>query len=593
MSRYSILPKLPVPDLADSLHRFLTAMKPLTTQSQFSQLVNDTDSFSKKEGTYLQKKLITFSENTDNWASRVWVDTRYLSNRGSLIFTNGKTLLRSNFEWSNTREMLLTISQHLFKLVKMLEVIRDDRLPQEMLGNVPQSMSQYKRLVGGYRLPKPTIDTQTFSPNSKHIVVLHAGRIYRMPVYNPADGDRCLSVEEMYQLLSQVVSCVSDETQDNLPVSLLTALDRDSWYSAREQLIHDSPVNANSLREIETSLFGLSIDECIDADENETPKLFRFGDVRNNFRCFNRWYGLGFHTIFTKNGFQSFITDHTLLDGVVPYFFETLADLNSQLDLTRPLDLQLNVRLIEWKLSAKTFSNLDGIVTKMNHWYKDIDVFNFYFEDFGKSLIDKHGVYFQGFIQLAIQLAYYRLYNQLTASYQTVSLKSYREGRLEHPITVSEEIETFVKSMTIRSLTDRERWKLMSRAIQTYRQLLSDTSKGHVFVKHIQALRYLAERENLTVDLFQDSNFRLFIQPKLAITSIFALVRFFGSMPLANGHFIGFTPTPDYIYISLTTTLSRSRVTSSEFCREIETCLLELKNLLITQSHTAPEGSKL
>ena len=592
MSRYSILPKLPVPDLSDSLNRFLTAMKPLTTQSQFSQLVNATDSFSKKEGTYLQNKLITLSEDTDNWASRVWVDTRYLSNRDSLIFTNGKTVLRSRFEWSSTKEMLIAISQHLFKLVKVLEVIRDDRLTQEMLGNVPQSMSQYKRLVGGYRLPKPTIDTQTFSPNSKHIVVLHAGRIYKMQVYNPADGDRCLSVEEMYQLLSQVVSCVSEDTQGNLlPVSLLTALDRDSWYSAREQLIEDSPVNADSLIEIETSLFGLCIDECIEANESETPKLFRFGDVRNDYRCFNRWYGLGFHTIFTKNGFSANISDHALLDGVIPYFLETLADFKPQLDLTKPLDPKLNAKLIEWRLSEKIFIHLDDAVTKMNHWYRDLDVFNCYFEDFGKSLIDKHGIYYQGFIQLAIQLAYYRLYNQLTASYQTVSLKSYREGRLEHPITVSEEIETFVESMTIRSLSDKERWKLMLRAIHTYRQLLSDTSKGHVFVKHIQALRYLAERENLSVDLFQDSHFKLFIQPKLAVSCIFTLVRFIGSMPLPNGHFIGFTPTPDYIYISVTTTLSRSRVTSREFCREIQACLLELKNLLITQSHA--KDSKL
>ena len=592
MSRYSILPKLPVPDLSDSLNRFLTAMKPLTTQSEFSQLVTATDSFSKKEGTYLQNKLKTFSEDTDNWASRVWVDTRYLSNRESLIFTNGKTALRSKINWSNTREMLLAISQHVFKVVRMLEVIREDRLPQEMLGNVPQSMSQYKRLVGGYRLPKPKIDTQTFSPDSKHIVVLHAGRIYKMPVYSPADGDRCLSVGEMYQLLSQVVSSVSEETQGNLPVSLLTALDRDSWYSAREQLIEDSPVNADSLREIETSLFGLCIDESIIVDENETPKLLRFGDVRDNYRCFNRWYGLGMHILFTKNGFYSHITDHTVLDGIVPYFIETLYDPISKLDLTR-FDSHLNVQLIEWRLSEKTRIHLDSTVTKMNHWYRDLDVFSFYFEDFGKSLIDKHRVYFHGFVQLAIQLAYYRLHNQLTASYQTVSLKSYREGRLEHPITVNEEIETFVESMTIRSLSDRERWKLMSRAIHTYRQLLSDTSRGHVFVKHIQALRYLAERENLSVDLFQDSNFKLFTQPKLAISCIFAPVRFFGSMPLPNGHFIGYTATPDYLYIPITTMLSRSRVTASEFGGEIETSLLELKNLLITQSHIVTENSKL
>ena len=585
MSRYSILPKLPVPDLADSLHRFLTAMKPLTTQSQFSQLVNDTDSFSKKEGTYLQKKLITFSENTDNWASRVWVDTRYLSNRGSLIFTNGKTTLRSKANWSNTREMLLAISQHLFKLVKMLEVIRDDRLPQEMLGNVPQSMSQYKRLVGGYRLPKPTIDTQTFSPNSKHIVVLHAGRIYRMPVYNPADGDRCLSVEEMYQLLSQVVSCVSDETQDNHPVSLLTALDRDNWYSAREQLIHDSPVNANSLREIETSLFGLSIDDSSE-NENDDIKRVRFGDNRQNFKHYNRWFGLGLHTIFTKDGLETFYTEHSMLDGLLTSFYGTIPTLPyPSVSNFSQLDTDLKVKPISWELSEISLREICSTKSKLSLWYKDYDHCGIDFTGFGKNLIKRYGVYTQGFIQLAIQLAYYRLYNQLTASYQTVSLKSYREGRLEHPITVSEEIETFVKSMTIRSLTDRERWKLMSRAIHTYRQLLSDTSKGHVFVKHIQALRYLAERENLSVDLFQDSNFRLFIQPKLAISSITSTLPLSATYPLLNGHFIGLHPKSDSIYVFITTMTSRSPKTSLQLFREVEWSFNTLKRLMEKEGH--------
>ena len=176
MSRYSIIPKLLVPALSDSLDRFLKAMKPLTTQTQFSQLVQVTDSFSRREGMCLQTKLMKYAEETENWASRVWVDTRYLSNRKSLLFTNGKTTMRKKLNWSTQREMLLSISQHLSLLLRLLADIRDDRLPQEKVGAVPQCMSQYKRLVGGYRVPRPGIDTRVFSPNSKHIVVLHAGK---------------------------------------------------------------------------------------------------------------------------------------------------------------------------------------------------------------------------------------------------------------------------------------------------------------------------------------------------------------------------------------------------------------------------------
>ncbi|KAI6646132.1 Carnitine O-acetyltransferase-like [Oopsacas minuta] len=593
MSRYKILPKLPVPALSDTLDRFLTAMKPLTTQTQHSQLIKSTNSFSKREGVYLQNRLLTFAEETDNWASRVWVDTRYLSNRDSLLFTNGKTTLKTRLKWSTHKEMLLAISQHLFSMVRLMETIRDERLPQEMIGRVPQSMSQYIRLVGGYRVPKPKIDTQVFSPHSKHIIVMYAGRIYRMPVYNPADGNKSLSVEEMYQLLSQVMSSGSEETQSHAPVSLLTALDRDSWSSAREQLIQDSSINASSLREIETSLFGLCIDECTNGDDNEIPKMQRFGDIRENFKFYNRWFGLGLLTVFTQNGYKTWISDHALLDGVVPYFFDTLPEPGISFDDTKRINSSLNVEQIKWELSQKSLLNLENAEKQMINWYSDYDVCNVDVKSFGRDLIKNYGVYFHGFIQLAIQLAYYKLYNQLTASYQTVSMRSFREGRLEHPITVSEDMKTFVESMTTSSQSDRERWRLMLRATNTYKLLLSETSGGHVFVKHLQALRYLAEKENLSVDLFHNSHFELFIEPKLAISSVFTSVPFLGTIPLTNGHFIGYSSTPNHIILTLTTILSRTSVTSTQLCREIVSSLFEMKDILTSQAHTALEDSKL
>ncbi|KAI6646131.1 Carnitine O-acetyltransferase-like [Oopsacas minuta] len=584
MSRYKILPKLPVPALSDTLDRFLTAMKPLTTQTQHSQLIKSTNSFSKREGVYLQNRLLTFAEETDNWASRVWVDTRYLSNRDSLLFTNGKTTLKTRLKWSTHKEMLLAISQHLFSMVRLMETIRDERLPQEMIGRVPQSMSQYIRLVGGYRVPKPKIDTQVFSPHSKHIIVMYAGRIYRMPVYNPADGNKSLSVEEMYQLLSQVMSSSSEETQSHAPVSLLTALDRDSWSSAREQLIQDSSINASSLREIETSLFGLCIDECTNGDDRDSVKRVTFGDIRLDCKNYNRWHGLGLQTIFTKDGLEVFFSEHSMIDGILTGFYCTIPKIDSSTtDKLFQFKSAVKVKQLIWEISPRTHKQIKLAKSKLNIWYKDYDYFDGDFTEFGRDLFKNYGVYYHGFIQLAIQLAYYKLYNQLTASYQTVSMRSFREGRLEHPITVSEDMKTFVESMTTSSQSDRERWRLMLRATNTYKLLLSETSGGHVFVKHLQALRYLAEKENLSVDLFHNSHFELFIEPKLAISSIYSTLPLSANYPLFNGHFVGLHPKSDSIYIFITTITSRSPKTSFQLYTEIVSTLSVLRDLMETE----------
>ena len=192
-------------------------------------------------------------------------------------------------------------------------------------------------------------------------------------------------------------------------------------------------------------------------------------------------------------------------------------------------------------------------------------------------------MYYHGFLHLAIQLAYYRLYDQLTASYQTVSMRSYRDGRLEHPIIVSEEIRTFVESMTTNRHSNRERWQLLLRAIQTNKQLLSETSGGHVFVKHMLALRLLAEEESMSVELFQDSHFKLFMTPKLAISSIYSPLRILAAYPLFGGHFIGIHPMSDSIYFTITTMQSNSAITSLQLYGEIEHCLYAMRDIMVTE----------
>ena len=521
-----------------------------------------------------------FSDEVDNWASRIWVDTRYLSNRNSLIFTNGKTTQRTRLNWSTQREMLLHISQHLFLLVGLLRDIREGRLPQEQLGTVPQSMSQYRRLVGGYRVPKPGIDTLVFSPNSRHIVVMYAGRIYTMPVYSCAEGDRPLTAEELYQLLCQVLEC-SEPREDHAPVGLLTSLERDSWNSARDELIRHSPVSASSVREIESSLFGLCIDECT---YGEGTKRARFGDIRDNCKHYNRWNGLGLQTIFTKDGLSTIFTEHSMIDGILTTFYGTIPKLdNLSVDSGAPLDSSLKVRLLNWDISLKTYLQIEAMKDKLFAWYTDYDLFDKDFTGFGKNLIKNYGVYYHGFIHLAIQLAYYKLYNQLTASYQTVSLKSYREGRLEHPITVSEEIKRFVESMTEKSLSNRGRLQLLLSAVQTYKQLLADTSGGHVFVKHMLALKWIADKECMSVELFQNSHFKLFMAPKLAISSIYSPLQILATYPLFGGHFIGIHPMSDSLYLFITTIYSNSTVTSLQLYEEIEYCLYAIRDLIITE----------
>ena len=201
---------------------------------------------------------------------------------------------------------------------------------------------------------------------------------------------------------------------------------------------------------------------------------------------------------------------------------------NLSTHLLAPLNSSLKASLLKWDISLKTNFQIETAKGKLVDWYSEYDLFENDFTGFVKSLVKKYGVYYHGLIHLAIQLAYYRLYNQLTASYQTVSLKGYREGRLEHPITVSQELRSFVESMTEGKHSSKARWQLFLSAVQT-------------FVKHMLALKGLAEKECMRVELFQSSHFKLFMAPKLGISSIYSPLPILATYPLFGDISLGYT----------------------------------------------------
>ena len=69
------------------------------------------------------------------------------------------------------------------------------------------------------------------------------------------------------------------------------------------------------------------------------------------------------------------------------------------------------------------------------------------FEGYGKSLIKKFGVSPDAFAQMAIQLAYYKMYGVSRATYESSGTRKFKDGRTETGRSVSVESVAWVKAM--------------------------------------------------------------------------------------------------------------------------------------------------
>ena len=579
MSHYAILPKLPVPPLSGSLDRFLSSLRPLLSPRDFSEAVRVTGTFSEGQGPHLQARLERLAEETDNWASHVWVQTRYSTNQ-SLLFTNAPVGLLSRFQLRDSNQFIVLVSRYVSAALNRIQALRTGRYPQEVVGGVPLCMAQYRHMAGGHRLPGLTTDSYCQSPDSRHIIVMHAGSMYKVPVY--LGGGECLvSVQEMYGLLSQVLT--DTQREGHRSVGLLTALERDQWYSAREQLM-ESPMNRETLRAVETCLFGVCLDQSDAGTQTGILKQSRFGDPL----YFNRWFGLACQAVFTRDGYLAWLIDHSMLDGSSVSLFATPPDLSEPVEPSSDTGTSpCKVELLSWDISPSIQARLQEARLFLSGCYHKYDIETFSFSEYGREFLRRHDVYFQGYIQLALQLAYYKLYHGLAATYQPVSLRAFRCGRLEQPHTVSAESVAFVEAMSDRTSSDRERHALMLSGIKRHREIATETAHGNVYLKHFQALKMLAEKEQLQIELFHSTAYRVFTEPILCTSYVPSVLPILSTYSQLNdrGHYVTFRPTGDLINFSITTILgSANQATSAQLASALLSSLIELREVLVRVS---------
>ena len=584
MSRYRIPPNLPVPALSESLARFISALRPLLSSTLLSETIRLTKRFEENEGSYLQNKLLEISAETDNWASQTFIQEKFLSKKISLIRSNSAGINQNRFHWANTGAKLATISKYLVFLLNKVEVIRTERLAQDMIRNVPLCMEQYKNVTGVYRQPNPTLDTYTYARDSTHIVVMHAGHIYKMPVYTSEDRT-IVSEEKFAAMLSQVLE-ESSRTGPEQPrsVGLLTAMDRDVWYRARKELMR-SPVNAASLKVIEQSLFGLSLDGSNVEDIVEVLKLNRVGDPRENFGYYNRWFDLGLQTIFTNRGYLGWSIEHSISDGsIMPLFENVLSECSHTGEyIVTAQDPNLKVELLKWELSSNIKAELEDMKCELAHFYKQYDVCTLEFSELSKDDIKKQGLNFHTFIHIALQLAYFKLYSKLEGFYHPFTLRFFKGGRLEQPFLITSESKEFVEGMNLRKLRNDEKLTLLKRAMRKHQEILLDVGQGQVYVRHLKALKLLANREGLYTELFESESFKIFSLPHLAALFVLTELPLISTpIPDYYGHWVYFHSIKNSIHFSVSTLLKSSSTTpSSEYALALESSLLELKQILL------------
>lgn len=78
----SSLPKLPVPELADTLAKLKESLKPIAwNEAEYQRFMKRIDDFGAGLGPKLQERLVQRAQERDHWLEEWWDDLAYLGYR--------------------------------------------------------------------------------------------------------------------------------------------------------------------------------------------------------------------------------------------------------------------------------------------------------------------------------------------------------------------------------------------------------------------------------------------------------------------------------------------------------------------------------
>ena len=491
------LPRLPVPSLASTVSKLERSLQPLVEQKmqlsseerqKLTALLQD---FAQSENVKRAQELLVKraqGEGVDNWLDEWWLRLAYHSWREPLLVNSNwfmvfrdhpaqpPALLHPKLpaleDGQVTSFQIYRAAGFIVNGVNMALAIDNGELVPETMGRkkIPLCMNQYRLMFGWTRRAMPGCD-ENVSPSgwpltrtAKNVMVLFRNQVFLVP-YLDSSGKR-LSLEQLQNQLWRIVQRVQNTAKDKLQpsVCLLTTEHRDTWAQARQHLLGLSPINTRSMDMIERSLFALCLDDWACPDDHSQV----YANMAHSRSGQNRWCDKAISVITMSNGKAGMNGEHSPCDALIPsrlmdWLVENepareptaTGDLSSELDLPEP-------EWLEWHCDARMMDYIHKAHLHAAQIQRNSDPAVLIYDGYGADFIKTVArVSPDAYIQMVLQLAYYRTQGEFTATYETGSTRQFLLGRTECIRTLSTESCDFVKAMqdSAGSLSDTRKYE--------------------------------------------------------------------------------------------------------------------------------------
>ncbi|KAI8998120.1 acyltransferase ChoActase/COT/CPT [Gaertneriomyces semiglobifer] len=500
------LPKLPVAPLQETAVKYLKTLKPILSEADYARSEKLVKEFVAPggKGEQLHKRLQErAATSSTSWLYDWWNDWAYMAYRDPVVvnvsyFFVFQDELRKQWKAPASRAAALITGALEFKRL----VVEQDLKPELFKGKA-LSMDQYQWMFNTCRIPRiPSDQTRVDDPaRNSHVVVIRKNQFFSFDTRH-ADG-RQLSTAEIEKQIQAIYQQAGDHSTP--AVGALTSENRDIWTKTREELVQ-SPVNRASLDAIESASFVICLDDSSPVTREEASRACWHGDGRNRF------FDKPLQFIVFENGKAGFLGEHSMMDAtptsnMCDFICSGLSkdtinhgasSVSATLNPPQKLNFELSPSLLSRIESAE--GHFDTLIAKH-------DVHIQAFHDYGKDLIKKFRISPDAYVQMAIQLAYYKMHGVSRPTYESAQTRAYAYGRTETCRTVSTDSVAFVKAMQDPALPAATKAQLGRKAVASHVAYMNDCVENRGVDRALLGMKLILKPDEPVPSIFTDPAF--------------------------------------------------------------------------------------
>ncbi|KAL5520033.1 hypothetical protein ACEPAG_1693 [Sanghuangporus baumii] len=494
------LPRLPVPPLSSTLHKYLETVQPHLTPEEFAKTTSVVKAFAESAfGAELQRRLeVRRAESgMKNWLADWWNDVAYMSYRDPVV-------VYVSYFYVHAELGQLGIAERAARLIKAMlpfrELVESGRLEPEYVRSSPLCMDSYKWLFNASRYPtKPADTARKFDPATHdHIVFIRKNRFFEVQL---TQNSRPLGLAELEQQITSIIAEAGRET-DSFPVGILTSENRDTWAEARQHIV-SSPQNARALERIESAMIIVCLDDTRPATREDLSWACWTGDGRN------RWYDKHQFIIF-ENGRSGFLGEHSCMDGTPTlrlneYMLGSLA--SGKVDFGDPQvrsEGLIKPKEIKFHLDDKAKAYIREAEKHFDDLIGKHELLVLHYDGYGKNFIKTQRVSPDAWVQLVKQLAFHKLEGRPGVCYESCQTRKYQLGRTEVIRSASNESKAWAESMLNTDKTDAYRSQLFKRAVARHLQYATWAADGLGIDRHLFGLKKMIRDGESLPEIYSD-----------------------------------------------------------------------------------------